>query len=154
LKDMDPEKECYYFQDFKKGAIFKSSARLISENDIDRFADLSGDTNPIHVNQKFAEGTVFGERIAHGLLTLSLVSGQAVELGIAERTTIAFKSMDWRFKKPVFIGDEIQSEFKVIDRRSLSNQQGGLVIFRIKVFNQYNQTVQAGKWSVVIRSQP
>jgi len=151
---MDPEKKCYYFQDFKQGTVFKSSTRLISENDIDRFADLSGDTNPIHVDQKFAKATEFGERIAHGLLTLSLVSGQAVELGIAERTTIAFKSMDWRFKKPVFIGDTIRSEFKVIERRSLNDQQGGLVVFRIKVFNQNKQTVQTGKWSVVIRSRP
>lgn len=149
---MDPEKKCYYFQDFKRGIIFESSTRMISENDIDRFADLSGDTNPIHIDQKFAEETVFGERIAHGLLTLSIVSGQAVELGIAERTTIAFKSIEWRFKKPVFIGDAIRSEFKVIDRRFLSSQQGGLVVFRIKVINQNEQTVQAGKWSVVIKS--
>jgi 3-hydroxybutyryl-CoA dehydratase len=150
--DMDPEKKCYYFQDFEKGAVFKSSTRLIGENEIDRFADLSGDTNPIHVDQKFAEGTVYGERIAHGLLTLSIVSGQAVELGIAERTTIAFKSMDWRFKKPVFIGDAIRSEFEVIEKRALPNRQGGLIVFRIKVFNQKNQTVQTGRWSVVIRS--
>jgi 3-hydroxybutyryl-CoA dehydratase len=152
--DMDPEKKSYYFEDFKKGEVFKSSTRRISEKDIDRFAELSGDTNPIHVDQNFASKTVFGERIAHGLLTLSLVSGQAVELGITERTTIAFKSIEWRFKKPVFIGDTIRTEFKVIDSRSLSNQQGGLVVFRIKVINQNKQTVQNGKWSVVIKSQP
>ena len=148
----DSETKSLYFEDFSVGRLFTSDIRVITAADVDQFAELSGDTNPIHVDSEFARDSIYGERIVHGLLTLSVVSGLAVELGIAERTTIAFKSLDWRFKKAVAVGDSIQAEFKVIDRRALPGQAGGLVVFRIRVVNQEGALVQTGRWSLVIKS--
>lgn len=140
-----------YFEDFVVGRLFTSELREISAADIDQFAELTGDNNPIHVDEVFAQSSLYGRRIAHGLLTLSIVSGLAVEMGIAERTTIAFKSLDWRFKSAVAIGDSIQAQFKVIDRRNLPGNEGGLVIFRVRAINQNGNLVQMGKWSLVIK---
>ncbi len=87
----------------------ESAARTITEADIVMFASLSGDWNPIHTDAEFAKKTIFGQRIAHGLLTLSVVAGLLVRLGLTERTIVAFYGIDkLRFTKPVFIGDTIK----------------------------------------------
>jgi acyl dehydratase len=141
-----------YFEDFLVNKLFTSDFRTISAADVDRFAELTGDINPIHIDEDFARKSIYGQRIVHGLLTLSVVSGLAVEMGIAERTTIAFRSLEWRFKKSVAIGDSIQAEFKVIDRRKLPRREEGLVIFQVRVNNQHGGLVQTGRWSLVIKA--
>jgi acyl dehydratase len=146
------EEKSLYFEDFEIGKVFSSSFREVTANDIEAFADLSGDHNPIHVKKEIAEKSIYGQRIAHGLLILSLVSGLAVGMGIAERTTIAFRSLEWKFKQPVAIGDAIKAVFVVSGRKYLANLQGGLVRFDVKVKNQVDQLVQIGKWALVIKS--
>lgn len=140
-----------YFDEFHLGDKFFSENRKITEKDIDGFADLSGDHNPIHTNSEFAKSTIYGKRIGHGLLGLSVTSGLAAKLGFAEKTTIAFRGLDWKFKKPITIGDSIKAIYEVVDKRTLPIDEGGLVVFRVIVTNQEDQIVQTGKWSLVIK---
>ena len=140
-----------YFEEFQIGDKFFSERRTITEEDIDGFADLSGDHNPIHTNSEFAKTTIFGKRISHGLLGLSITSGLAAKLGFAEKTTIAFRGLDWKFKKPIAIGDSIKAIYEVVDKRTLPVDEGGLVIFKVIVTNQEEQKVQIGKWSLIIK---
>ena len=148
---MEPENKSLYFEDFKEGLVFKSGKLQITEKIIYKYAELSRDKNPIHVDPDFASDTIYRRRIAHGLLVLSLVSGLAVETGIAEKTTIAFRRLNWRFRKPVMIDDWIRAEFKVIERKSIPIDEAGLVVFRVEVLNQEDQIVQSGKWSLIIK---
>lgn len=131
-----------YFEDFEVGMKVESSARTITEADIVMFAALTGDWNPIHTDAEFAKKTIFGQRIAHGLLTLSVVAGLLVRLGLTERTIVAFYGIDkLRFTKPVFIGDTIKAVLEVVGKEEREGKPYGVVAYDIKGVNQRGETV-------------
>ena len=140
-----------FFEEFKIGDKFFSEQQSIADLDIAKFAELSGDYNPIHVDEEFARTTLYGERIAHGLLGLSVVSGLAAKLGFAEKTTVAFRGLEWKFRKPILIGDNVSAVFEVIEKRSVPIEGAGLIIFQVLVSNQEESIVQKGKWSLIIK---
>lgn len=100
-----------YLEDFAVGEEIVSPRRTITETDIIQFAMLTGDWNPIHTDIDFAEASPFGERIAHGLLILSVGSALAFRLGpnaISPKSFIALYGFEnIRFKAPVMIGDTV-----------------------------------------------
>lgn len=149
---MERPVQSLYFEEFKIGDQFFSDLRTVTEGDIDDFARISGDNNPIHTDEVFAKRSYYGKRVSHGLLGLALVSGLAAQLGFAEKTTMAFRSLEWKFKKPIGIGDTIKATFKVIEKRRLPIEGGGLIIFQVTVSNQDGITVQIGKWSLIIKT--
>ncbi len=131
-----------YFEDFDVGMKVESAARTITESDIVMFAALTGDWNPIHTDAEFAKKTIFGQRIAHGLLTLSVVAGLLVRLGLTERTIVAFYGIDkLRFTKPVFIGDTIKAVLEVVGKEEKEGKPYGVVVYDIKGVNQKGETV-------------
>ena len=140
-----------FYEEFKIGDKFFSEQQSIADLDIAKFAELSGDYNPIHVDEEFARTTLYGERIAHGLLGLSVVSGLAAKLGFAEKTTVAFRGLEWKFRKPILIGDSVSAVFEVIEKRSVPIEGAGLIIFQVLVSNQEKSIVQKGKWSLIIK---
>jgi len=96
----------------------ETAGRTVTEADIVMFAALTGDWNPIHVDAEYAKNTIFGQRIAHGLLTLSIMSGLLMRLGFLEETVVAFYGIDrLRFTNPVFIGDTIKARAKVVEKQ-------------------------------------
>ena len=148
---MNKKSRGLFFEEFKVGDKFFSESQAISEHHIVEFAEISGDNNPIHVDEEFAKTTLYGERIVHGLLGLSVVSGLAAKLGFAERTTIAFRGLEWKFRKPILIGDIVSAVFQVIEKRSVPIEGAGLIVFQVIVSNQDNSIVQKGKWSLIIK---
>src|SRR5512139_2530917 len=96
-----------YFEEFNVGDVANTQGRTITEADIVNFAMLSGDWNTIHTDVEYAKQTMFGERIAHGMLGLSIATGLAVQLGFINETVIAFRSIEWKFSAPMKIGDTI-----------------------------------------------
>ncbi|NLS79081.1 MAG: dehydratase [Chloroflexi bacterium] len=143
-----------YFEEFVVGDTLTSPGRTITETDVMLFAGLSGDYNELHTNTEFSAGTPFGQRIAHGLLGLSIASGLVGRLGLIEGTAIAFTGLEWRFKAPVFIGDTIHVRAQVEKTRPMRALGGGLVILQITICNQRNETVQEGTWKVLMRARP
>ena len=79
-----------YFEQYEIGMEITSQGRTITESDISAFAGLSGDYNQIHTDEVYASASAFGQRVAHGLLVTSIVSGLAVQTGFMEGTVIAF----------------------------------------------------------------
>ena len=78
----------------------------LSESNIFDFAGLTGDYTQIHTDAEFARGTPFGQRIAHGLLGLSIGIGLLTRTGVIEGTVLAFREInEWKFIKPFLIGD-------------------------------------------------
>lgn len=143
-----------YFEQFEEGLELEMRGRTITETDIVNFAGLSGDYNPMHTNAAFAAATPFGQRVAHGLLGLSVASGLAYQMGFLEGTVIAFTGLEWKFREPVFIGDTIRAHVKITKRREMKAAGGGFVTFEIKVLNQDNKVTQKGEWTVLVASQP
>ncbi len=140
-----------YFEEFNVGDKVTSQGRTITESDIVTFAGLSGDYNPIHTDAEFAKAGLFGERIAHGLLILSIASGLAWQLGFMAGTADAFLSLDWKFAGPTKIGDTIYASATVAQKREMPGSTGGMVVFNVEVTNQKDEVIQRGKWSVLVR---
>ena len=143
-----------YFEDFSQGMTFLTTGRTITETDLVNFAGLSGDFNPIHTNAVYAATTPFEQRIAHGLLGLSIAAGLTTGLGFMGEKVEAFMGLDWKFKAPIFIGDTIHSELKVTKVRAMRKLGGGLVFLAVKVIKQDGSTVQSGQWKVLFKNRP
>lgn len=142
-----------YFEEFIAGDTVTSMGRTITEADVVNFAALSGDWNLIHTNAQYSEGHMFGQRVAHGLLILSVASGLAVRLGFMEETILAFRSIgEWRFQRPVFIGDTVRVRLTVGETKPMPRLGGGLVTFGVDVLNQEDKVVQRGEWEMLVQA--
>ncbi len=142
-----------FFEDFETGMKVASYGRTVTEHDVVAFAGLSGDFNQIHTDAEFAKATPFGQRIAHGILSLSIASGLAVQTGILGANVIAFREIgEWKFMKPVFFGDTIHVEMEVTETKALPRLGGGSVTLLVKVVNQGNDTCMKGLWTVLVKS--
>jgi 3-hydroxybutyryl-CoA dehydratase len=96
---------------------------------------------------------MFGQRVAHGLLVLSIASGLVIRLGFMEETVLAFREMgEWKFSLPVFIGDTIRVQVTVVETNPMRRLGGGLVRTRVEVLNQEDKVVQRGTWGVLVKS--
>ncbi len=131
-----------------------SSGRTITEADIVAFAALSGDWNSIHVDAEVAKQGPFGERIADGLLGLSIATGMANQLGFLEGSVIAFMGLDWKFRAVIKIGDTIHMAAQVTELKPMARLGGGIAIFNVEIVNQRGETTQRGTWSMLIKSKP
>jgi len=144
-----------YFEEFEVGQRVVSAGRTVTESDIVNFAGLSGDYNQIHTDAAFSQNSPFGQRMAHGLLGLSIASGLAVQTGVMEGTVIAFREINnWKFIKPIFIGDTIHVVMEILETRPLRRIGGGAIVIELDVKNQNDDTVMKGTWTVLIASKP
>ncbi len=99
------------FADLKVGQK-ASLTKTITEEDLSHFIAITGDTNPLHVDESFAKQTFFGQRIAHGMLSASLFS-TLVGMHIPGIGAI-YKSQTLEFLRPVFIGDTLCAFFEIV----------------------------------------
>ena len=144
-----------YFEEFVTGQEIVSLGRTLTESDVVTFAGLSGDYNQIHTDAEFSKGTPFGQRVAHGLLILSIASGLAMRTGVLEGTTLAFREInEWKFTKPVFLGDTVHVVMTVTETKALPRLKAGLVTIEFDVRNQRDETTMKGIWSVLVASKP
>jgi 3-hydroxybutyryl-CoA dehydratase len=142
-----------YFEEFEVGWNIVTSGRTITESDIVAFAGLSGDYNQIHTDAEFSKKTPYGQRVAHGLLGLSIASGLAMRTGVLEGTVLAFREInEWKFIKPVFIGDSVHVEMKVKETKALPRIGAGSILIVVELQNQDNETVMKGEWTVLVLS--
>lgn len=144
-----------YFEEFEIGHRVVSPARTITEADVVNFAGISGDWNSIHTDAEYAKTTPFGQRVAHGLLIMGVISGLAVRTGVMEGTVLAFREIEsWKFSLPVFIGDTIHVVLEVLETKKLPRLGGGSITLSVDVKNQENKTVMKGRWIALIQSLP
>ena len=148
-----PTRQDLYFEDYQIGLTVTSQGRTITETDIVSFAALTGDWNAIHTDAEYAAKQFFGQRVAHGLLILSIASGLVIRLGFMEETVLAFRELgQWKFVLPVFIGDTIRVRVTVTETKPMRRLGGGLVRTKVEVLNQEDQVVQRGTWGVLVKS--
>lgn len=140
-----------YFEEFQAGYKVQSPGRTITEADVVTFAGLSGDYNQLHTDDVFAQESQFGARIAHGLLGLSIASGLAARLGFIEGTAEAFRSLQWKFSRPIYIGDTVHLTAEVVNTRPMRRAGVGIVDFDIALINQDGETAQKGQWRVLVK---
>lgn len=118
--------------------------RIIEQTDIDAFADLTGDHNPVHVDEEFAKTTRFGRRIVHGMLTASLISSVLANKLPGEGSVYLGQTL--QFVAPVFPGDEITARVTVKEIR----EDKPIVKLETICVNQLNEIVIRGEATVLV----
>ncbi len=142
-----------YFEEFEVGQSLTSVGRTVTEADVVAFAALSGDWNPMHTDAEYAAQHPFGQRVAHGLLCMSIASGLIMRLGFLEETVLAFREIgSWKFSLPVFIGDTIHARATVTETKPMRRLGGGAVTVKVEILNQDDKVVQLGIWGVLVKS--
>lgn len=142
-----------YFEEFQVGVEMVSPGRTITETDIVQFSGLTGDWTQLHSDAVWAAETPFGQRIAHGVLGLSIATGLLARMGVIEGTALAFRGIDeWKFSKPIFIGDTIHVAARVAETKAVPRLGGGQVILAVSVVNHKGDVCQRGLWNVLIQS--
>ena len=139
-----------YFEDYNDKLDITSAGRTVTETDIVQFCQLSGDWNQLHCDAEYAKTTPFGQRIAHGLLGLSIGTGLGGSMGFIEGTAIAFLGLSWKFVKPILIGDTIRLRVRLNKKRPLS-AEAGMVVIDAEIVNQRDEVTQRGEWTVMVK---
>lgn len=147
--------EKFYFEDLEVGSTYLSPGRTVTETDIVIFAGLSADYNMLHTDAEYSKNTVFGERIAHGLLGLAIASGLFTRTELNRRlkeTVIAMLGINsWRFTAPIKIGDTVHLEIEITSKKETSKPDRGVVAFKRRLINQRGEVVQEGEIPLMIK---
>lgn len=140
-----------YFEEFEVGQTVVTAGRTITEADVVNYAGLSGDYNQIHTDARFAASFDFGQRIAHGLLVVSIAVGLIVQTGLMEGTVFAFRDLEWKFSQPVYLGDTIHVRLEVVEVKAVSRLGGGSIQAKVSVLNQEDRVVQRGVVTMLVK---
>jgi acyl dehydratase len=139
------------FEEFEIGATYTSQGRTITEADVVAFAGLSGDFNPLHTDSNFAATTPFGERIAHGMLTVAVSTGMSNWTGIFAGTTIALVEQNIKYTGAVKFGDTVHLEMEVIEKKETSKPDRGIVKFAARMLNDESKVVVDMLWTLMMK---
>jgi acyl dehydratase len=141
-----------YYEDLTVGQRFRLPARTITEADVVNFAGVSGDYNRIHTDREYAKTTMYGQRIVHGMLGLSVLTGLLNRSGLFDGSVVAMLGInDWRFENPIFIDDTISCEFEIVALRLTKTAGQGIVDREFYLTNQRSELVQRGKLPTLVR---
>ena len=144
---------CYDFDDYKAGEGFRTGTRTITETDLVMFSTLTGDTNPLHMDEEYARDGTYGKKVCQGLLIVSYTAGLISKVGYIDGSTIALRQMEWHFRAPVFPGDTIYATVTIKGKRKLTDEVG-LVNSEINVFNQRHEVCVSGTWKMMVSLHP
>ena len=117
----------------------------ITDSMVDEFAKISGDFNPLHVDEKYAQATKFGKRVAHGMLLASFLS-QMVGMYLPGKHAL-YSSQTLEFHNPCFVGNKISVTSKIIDK----SQSTKIVKIESKIFDEENKLLLYGIGRIVVR---
>ena len=141
-----------YYEEIAVGEEYESPGRTVTETDIVLFAGLTGDYNVLHTDAELMKTSIFGERIAHGLLGLAIQSGLFTRAAKAY-ATLTCAGLRWRFKGPIKIGDTIRLRARVSAKRDGDQPDRGLVTIQRAVVNQRDEVVQEGETDLIVEKQ-
>lgn len=140
-----------YFEEYDIGERYVSSGRTITEADLVNFSAISGDWYPLHTDVEYVKSTPFKQRIAHGMLVLSVGTGLC---HLQPGYLIAFYGMDRvRFVNPTFIGDTIHVESEVIEKID-KGDRGGIVTFQYEIKKQTGEVVVSAVKKILVAKKP
>jgi 3-hydroxybutyryl-CoA dehydratase len=149
------EKE--YYEDYHTGEVFVSPGRTVTETDLILFSSITGDWHLMHTNIEYARKSQFGQRIAHGMLILSIGTALLFRLGdnvLFPKSFIAFYGIDkLRFLKPVFLGDTISCRAEVSEMEE-KDATRGIITYDTKITNQREELVVLMIQRVIVGRKP
>lgn len=140
-----------WFEDLAEGVRLETGERTIGDAEIAAFAELSGDRNPLHLDEIRAREGPFGGRVAHGALGIAVATGLLAASGHTRDTLVALTGIEWRFLAPIRPGERVRLALRVESRRELPGRGHGLVTFAAELTAADGRVVQRGKLVELIR---
>lgn len=132
-------------EDFVVGEVQESRSKTVTETDVVVYSWISGDFNPMHTDAEYAKRSPLGQRIAHGTLGMSIVTGLSARMGDFDGTAIAALGVDeWEFLAPIFIGDTVRLRTTVQCARVTSKPDRGVVTRLMELIKQDGTLAQRG----------
>lgn len=142
-----------YYEEFSVGQVFAHPwTRTVTEMDNVLFSTLTMNVQPLHLDAEFAAKSEFGQRIVNSIFTLGLMIGISVNDTTLGTTVANLGMSDTRFPKPVFHGDTLRAETKVLTmRESRSRKDVGIVEFEHTAYNQRGEQVAICRRQALMR---
>jgi acyl dehydratase len=140
-----------YFEDLDPGRRFRTASRLVTQADVSAFAAVSGDENPLHLDEAYARASVFGQRVAHGVLGLSVATGLINRAGLTRGTLVALLGLSWDFVSPLYPDTEVAVELAVESRRETTRPERGLVVLSAVLVDVTGSVVQRGQLRLLVQ---
>ena len=141
-----------YLEDFEIGKEYTSMCRTITEADVVNFAGLSGDFNPLHMDEEFGKSNLFGRRVAHGALGFIISSGMNNQMGIHEGTTIAFIECTVKYTAPLTIGDTVHVVITPTETAHSSKPGRGILKQQLRLVNQDEKVIMESSQVLMMKS--
>lgn len=145
--------EGLWYEDFEVGRAFRTGGRVVSAADIEAFSEVSGDRNPLHLDEEYASASAFGGRVAHGVLGLAVATGLLNAAGLTRGTLVAFLGLSWDFVEPLYPGTEVELALEVVSRRATSDGARGLVVLGAELVSG-DDVLQRGELKLLVKRRP
>ncbi|MGX7092893.1 MaoC family dehydratase [Hutsoniella sourekii] len=130
------------YHDLQVGDTIQSEPLIASDERIQLFAEATGDFNPIHLDEQAGKASRYGARVAHGMFGATMVTGLVGTLFPGS----IYVSQDFRFRQPVYIGDQLTCQIEIIAKKD----KGQFVDAKTTIINQDGQKVITGKARVIL----
>lgn len=144
-----------YYEDLEIGERWKTHSKTITELEIVIFNNMMGLLLPAFVDENYIkEKTLFGRRFASGVMTIPFVAGLFSQLHILDDSLLAMLGMEAKMIKPVFAGDTIYVDARVVDKRETSKADRGIVYFLYLARNQDDEILAEITEIVMVRRKP
>jgi acyl dehydratase len=144
-----------YYEDIAIGEIFITPTRTITEADVLAYGGVSGDFEELHFSNEFAKTTVFGKRIAHGLLGLVILDGLKTRTSlVSDVHTTASLGWNWRFAKPLQIGSTVHGRIVIAKKRLTSSGIQGILSCDVELLDETNEVIQSGEHLLMVSCRP
>lgn len=142
-----------WYEDVEPGERFATGGIVVTESHVMGFAGLTGDFFDLHVDEEFARSLGFSGRVAHGILGLAIVDGLKNRAETRFRA-VASLGWNWKFTRPILIGDRIHAEIEVQSKRETRRADRGILVLAFKVKNQKDEVVQEGTNDLMVLRRP
>jgi acyl dehydratase len=144
-----------HYEELEIGAARSSLGRTVTETDVVNFVALANMYEPLFADIEYIENeSLFGRRIAPGALSYALAEGLVLQMGVLHGTGLAFLGAEFNTPAPVFVGDTLYVDQEVIDKRTTSKPDRGVVTFRETLRNQRGEEVLVRTIKRMVRRAP
>jgi acyl dehydratase len=143
-----------WWDEFTADGRWRTGERVVSVADIEAFSTLSGDVNPLHLDDAYARAAGYRGRIAQGVLGTAVATGLVNRLGVTAGTLVALLGVAWRFEGPLYPGTRVHVDLSVGSVRPTRRPDRGVVVLEAVLCDDTGTIYQRGELTMLVRSRP
>jgi acyl dehydratase len=140
-----------HYEDVQVGEAHVSPSITVTEAHIVQFAGISSDFSRLHMDEEYGKTSIFGTRVAHGLLGLAITDGLKMRTDAFRVEGLASLGWTWDFAGPIRIGDTVTVHFKVARKRETRKPDQGIVYLACELMNQRGEVVHRGEHRLMVK---